>query len=187
VYVSESSTNAQTSVKKRKLTDPLDLMKMTPNPNAAALAPSASLLEGYKKHAAELVSIEDRQYKLTLLMLGIFSAGATLIASGHVEMSRPLRVALTVFSLAIVGPSFHYNAELHRLRGVTRELLVRCEIALGFHDKDRFLKNESLYDESEIGYGWKGRWLNSSYSWTVGTVCAAFILVVWVAKFKCTP
>jgi len=181
--VNEPQNNAGQPLGKRKLTNTFDLLKMTPHAEAVPTI----LLEAYKKHAAELVSIEDRQYKLSLLMLGIFSAGATLIASGHVEMSRPLRVALTVFSLAIVGPSFHYNAELHRLRGVTRELLVRCEIALGIHENDRFLKNERLYHESEIEYGKKGRWLHNSYCWTVGIVCAAFILVVWLAKFKCTP
>jgi hypothetical protein len=115
-------------------------------------------------------------------MLGIFSAGATLIASGHVAMSCRLKWALTFFSLAIVGPSFHYNSELHRLRGVTRELLVRCEIALGFHQKNRFLKDEKLYAEGDIGYGKKGRWLRDSYYWTVGTVCIAFVAVVWLTK-----
>jgi hypothetical protein len=165
----------------RQLTNATDLLNMTPKPDGAA---HPGLLEAYKKHATELVNIEDRQYKLSLLMLGIFSAGTTLIAGGHIEMSRGLQYALTFLALAIVGPSFHYNSELHRLRGLTRELLVRCEIALGFHEKNRFLNNEKLYAESEIAYGKKGRWLRDSYYWTVGIVCAVFIPVVWLVKIK---
>ena len=112
-------------------------------------------------------------------MLGIFSAGATLIASGHVDLSCGLRWALTGLSVALVLPSIHYNSELHRLRGVTRELLVRCEIVLGFHQENRFLKDEKLYADRDIGYGRKGRWVCYSYYWTVGEVCIAFIVIVW--------
>jgi hypothetical protein len=180
--MSEPSADREELLKKTRLTDerplaePATLRKMVRMPREAALI----LQEAYKKHAAELANIEDRQHKLTLLMLGIFSAGASLIASGHVDMSLILALVLTGFSLAVVIPSFHYNNELHRLRGVTRELLVRCEIALGFHEKGLFLKDEKLYAEGEICYGKKGRWLHNSYYWTVGTVCAAFIIVVWV-------
>ena len=90
--------------------------------------------------------------------------------------------ALTIFSLAIVFPSFHYNRELHDLRGVTRELLVRCEIALELHEKGHFLEDEKLYAEGDIGYGKKGQWLRNSYYWTVGIVCMALIVVVWLTK-----
>lgn len=161
----------------RLLTEPPDLRSMTPK---YAHGAPAILQEAYKKHATELANIEDRQHKLTLLMLGVFSAGATFIGGGHVPMSCSLKLALTFFSLLVVGPSFHYNAELHRLRGVTRELLVRCEIALGFHVNDRFVKDEKLYADGEIAYGKKGRWLRDSYCWTVGAVCLAFIIVVWL-------
>jgi hypothetical protein len=80
--------------------------------------------------------------------------------------------------------NYHYSDELHRVPGVTRELLVRCEIALGFHEKNRFLTGQKLYDDAELGYGKKGRWLRDSYRWTVGIVCGAFVLVVWLARTK---
>jgi hypothetical protein len=181
--VSEPSTNEEVPPEKRRLTKAKALLEMTPHPNETA---TTILQEAYKKHAAELANIEDRQHKLTLLMLGIFSAGATLIASGHIELSCYSKWALTILSLFIVGPSIHYNIELHDLRGVTRELLVRCEIALGFHQEDRFLKDEKLYVKGDIDYGNKGQWLRNSYFWTVGAVCIAFIVLVWLAKTPST-
>jgi hypothetical protein len=177
------TTNEEELLKKRPLTNSTALLEMTPHANETA---TPILQEAYKKHATELANIEDRQHKLTLLMLGIFSAGATLMASGHIDLSCKSKWALTILSLAIVGPSFHYNLELHDLRGVTRELLVRCEIALGFHQKDRFLKDEKLYVVGDIGYGNKGRWLRDSYFWTVGIVCIAFIVIVWLTKTTST-
>ena len=182
--MSEPWAHEEELLKERPLTRVRDLLKKTPKYRHGA---PTILQEAYKKHATELANIEDRQHKLSLLMLGIFSAGATLIASGHVELSYGLKWALTFFSLAIVLPSLHYNCELHRLRSVTRELLVRCEIALGFHESDRFLKDEKLYADGDIGYGKKGRWLHNSYCWTVGTVCVAFINVVWLANPRPVP
>src|SRR5271166_1684918 len=103
--MSEPPTDGEELLKKRRLTDerlltePADLRKMKPKyPDGEATI----LQEAYKKHAVELANIEDRQHKLSLLMLGIFSAGATLIASGHIELSPSLKWALTFLSLAIV-------------------------------------------------------------------------------------
>jgi hypothetical protein len=161
---------------KRLPTDPADLGKMSPiaSPNPLILQ------EAYKKHATELANIEDRQHKHALLMLGIFSAGATLIASGRIDISCALAVALTIFSIAVVVPSIWYNCELHCLRGATRELLVRCEIALGFHKEGHFLQGEKkLYADNDIAYGEKGNWLRNWCIVTVAAVCAAFIGVVW--------
>jgi hypothetical protein len=84
-----------------------------------------------------------------------------------------------------VGYSAHYNWELHCLRQVTRELLVRCEIALGFHEKNRFLKAEKLYADGDIGFGKKGGWLLFSHYVTVGCVFVALIVVVWLTGAKC--
>jgi hypothetical protein len=167
-------TNAIKPPYERTLTDPKDLSEMAPS----TIAPPSSLVEAYKKHATELASIEDRQYKLTLLMLGIFSAGLTLIASGHVDLTCSVRWSLIAFSLAIVIPSCQYIGELHHLRGVTRELLVRCEIALGFHSPDLFLKDENLYAAVEMAYGKKGQYLRNSFYLLVLPACLAFVLIV---------
>jgi len=181
--MSQSSTNKgnQRWWEDRHLTDPdkLKTLQMTAT-DATGTAPV--LQDAYKKHATELANIEDRQHKLNLLVLGIFSAGATLIASGHVVMSYPLKFALGFLAIAIVLPGIHYNNELHSLRGFTRELLVRCEIALGFHEQNRFLKGETLYAGADIAYSQKGQWLRNSYYWIVIPVCAAFICVVIFAK-----
>jgi hypothetical protein len=166
-------------LEERQLTDAVVLQKMTrANP---AVGDSLILQEAYKKQATELTNIEDRQHKLTLLLLGIFGAGSTLIGSGHVCISIGLKAALVAFSIAIFGLNWWYGNELHRVRGITRELLVRCEIALGFHEENRFLTGEKLYADTELGYGKKGRWLRNSYRWTVGIVCGAFILIVLLA------
>jgi len=179
--MSESSTNKKRWWEDRLPTEPDDLKKL--KMTAIYSKGTAPILQdAYKKHATELTNIEDRQHKLNLLMLGIFSASATLIASGHVEMSCSLKFALTGLAIAIVIAGFRYNWELHSLRGLTRELLVRCEIALGFHEKNRFLKGETLYAEADIAYGKKGGWLRDSYYWTVVPVCIAFIFVVVLAK-----
>jgi hypothetical protein len=180
--MSEPSTNKPT--KKRKVKrKPTDLQVLTDmRPIVGTTLPLTSVAEAYKKHAAELASIEDRQYKLTLLMLGIFSAGLTFVASGHVALTCSLRWWLIVFAFAIVIPSLHYNWELHNLRGLTRELLVRCEIALGFHEQNLFLKDHKLYAEGDLDYGTKGGWLRFSYYSTVGAACLAFVLIVAFVK-----
>ena len=176
---SEKSESEEELLKERPLTDATDLRKLKPTYSKGA---ATILQEAYKKHATELASIEDRQHKLSLLTMGIFSAGLTLIASGHFPMTCNLKKTLIFLSLAIVIPSFHYNFELHRLRGVTRELLVRCEIALGLHEEDRFLIGEKLYAKGDIAFGKKGRWIRNSYFLTVGIVCIVFIAVVWHAR-----
>src|ERR1039458_9934355 len=95
------TTNEEELLKKRPLTNSTALLEMTPHANETA---TPILQEAYKKHATELANIEDRQHKLTLLMLGIFSAGATLMASGHIDLSCKSKWALTILSLAIVEP-----------------------------------------------------------------------------------
>ena len=183
--MTEPQTDAEALLEDRKLTNPLELLKMVPSTNASS--PPTSLVEAYKKHAAELAGIEDRQYKLTLLMLGIFSAGLTWIASGHVDLTHSVRWSLIVFSLVIVIPNCYYNWELHHLRGVTRELLVRCEIALGFHAQNLFLKDEKLYALLEIAYSKRGQYLRNSFYYTVVPACLAFVLIVAFVRLDAPP
>src|SRR5712691_148645 len=69
------------------------------------------LRTAYGKHAAELVAIDDQQQKLLLVMLGIFGAGATYLASlGKGDAGRPphevsivLQLGLTLITITLVG------------------------------------------------------------------------------------
>jgi hypothetical protein len=162
---------------KRILTDPKKLAKMAPS---TPPGDSTALLEAYRKHASELTGIEDRQHKLILMILGIFSAGATLIAGHFVHIHWQVKSALTALSLPFLFASWWYIKELHDVRRVTRELLVRCEIALGFHANGHFIKDMPLYEPEEIYYGKKGRWLRNTYLSIIVTVSIVFILVVWL-------
>jgi len=94
--------------------------------------------------AAECLSEADRHFRadtglaINHVVERLAGDAKNLCPGGHGQSERLKAIpdascaahALTIFSLAIVFPSFHYNRELHDLRGVTRELLVRCEIAL---------------------------------------------------------
>jgi len=72
-----------------------DPKKMHPTQPIGAQPPTA-LLEAYKKHAQELSGIEDRQYKIIVLLLGIFSAAATLLLAKdvHVDLAQKIYVSV---------------------------------------------------------------------------------------------
>jgi len=63
----------------------------------------------------------------------------------------------------------HVINELHDLRIAVRDLLVRCEIGLGFYEDGAFLKEIPLYTDYEGKYYTRGGWTKLYY------------LVVWLA------
>jgi hypothetical protein len=149
-------------------------------------APPAALLEAYKKHVEELRKIEDRHNNTIAVLLGIFSAGGTLLLkqaeplnqASHLDWHTKLYISVVAFALAFLGR--HAINELHDLRIAVRELLVRCEVALRFYEVGRFLQGDMLYTDYEKEYarGKKGRWTKQTY-WIVWLVCAAFLLMLW--------
>src|SRR5579863_4475961 len=94
-----------------------------------------ALRESYKRHCSELVTIDEQQGKLLLVMLGIFSAGATYLAArfkngGSGELNRVVKTGLTIIVLTLLYQWVHYCFERHNYRQAVRDLLVRCELAL---------------------------------------------------------
>lgn len=140
----------------------------------------AALLEAYKKHAEELKRIEDRQHQTVALVIGIFSAAATLLAKGWIAQSWLVTVYLSVMALAIGWIGFHSINELHDLRVAVRDLLVRCEIGLGFYKVGAFLDKKQLYTEYELHYPTRGKWMRQDH-WIVAVISLTFVvLLLWM-------
>ena len=117
------------------------------------------LLEAYKKHSAELASIEDRLNRLLLVILGLFAAGVSAVEAGAITLTPWARLDLLVVVVVFTFFARHYNREMQCLRGSVRHLLVRCETAMGFYDYERFLPGGALYRKSEQDYSTKGQFL----------------------------
>src|SRR5205807_7275612 len=100
------------------------------------------------------------------LILGIFSAAAMLLTKTGFPHSYPIVIYLSVMAFIIGGIGFHAIDELHDLRVAARDLLVRCEIGLGFYDSGAFLKEEMLYTNYELAYPMRGGWMRQ-YRWIV--------------------
>src|SRR5207247_642619 len=121
----------------------------TVDPQAAAdcppYSPFAASLDGhqkaevvrdiYKKHATELLALEEAQQRLTLLLLGVFGAGASFLASEKASsLTNVARVGLTMIVVGILWVGFRYTRRRDRARASVRDLLVDCEKALGVFD-----------------------------------------------------
>jgi hypothetical protein len=138
--------------------------------------PNGFLIEGYKKHATELASIEDRMNKFLLVVLAVFGAGATTVRAISLSIWPAIFLAVMVVALALAGR--HYSHELQDLRGSTRHLLVRCEIAMGFYTQNEFLSDEPLYTLDELDYPNGGQFLGSTpviFIFVAGIVLLAMI------------
>jgi hypothetical protein len=126
-----------------------------------------ALHEAYRKHATELTSIEDRQNRLVLILLGLFGAGVPVVTKIH--LSWPAKLYLDFLVLAVAAFGTHQCTEFRRLRADVRKLLVRCELAMEFYQPGAFLKDEMLYTKEELLYATKGQWL------------AYATIVIWIA------
>src|SRR5205085_9560027 len=93
------------------------------------------LRDAYKKHAEELRAIEDAEFKLVGLELGIIGAGATFIGGMKTILPFPARVGLSMVVIAIVTVGIFFAWRRKSARFSTRKLLVRCEEALGFYEQ----------------------------------------------------
>lgn len=149
-----------------------------------------ALREAYKRHCSELVTIDEQQVKLLLVMLGIFSAGATFLASrakngAPGDLNAPgdlglvVKIGLTIITFTLLYQWAHYSIERHNYRQAVRDLLVRCELALGFYAKDAYLKGDALYTPEELKFHTKGGFMLGTLLSTVIVSGMAFLLILW--------
>ena len=143
---------------------------------------SSSLLEAYKKHTGELSGIEDRQNKTIALLLGIFSAAGTLLLKDGSHVGYFGATYLSLMAIIITCIGHHAINELHDLRIAVRDLLVRCEIGLGFYRDDAFLAGRPLYTPYEGKYPTRGGWMKQNY-WIVWVVAAGFIGLLFLKAY----
>ena len=161
---------------KRSITDKSQMQSALTNDPSDAQRRS-SLHEAYKKHTAELVSIEDRIRNASLIILGIFAAGVKPLAS---LKGKPFEQSLfTLLVVLFAWFAIHLNLEYRNLRIAVRDLLVRCEVAMEFYKQNVFLSGDKLYTNTELFYPTKGNylWLTS-----VNIVCLAalgLICLIW--------
>ena len=152
---------------------------MRPIQEAASAGPPAAVLEAYKKHVQELRGIDDRQNKILAGLLAIFSAAAPLLINnaGALRWFSALYVSLVALAIVFIGQ--HAVDELHDLRIATRDLLVRCEVALRYYEIGAFLVGQMLYTEYELDYPHRGKWMKQNY-WIVWLICGGFVLLLWI-------
>lgn len=133
--------------------------------------------EAYKKHATELLAIEDAQQKLVMLVLAIFGAGATFLGSikegGTLSCGGKAGITIVVISILLLAGIYTWHR--NRARGTVRGLIVRCEQALGFYDANLYRTNDSLYPVEYQNFPKVGGWLGWTYWFTV---CSGFGLLV---------
>lgn len=136
------------------------------------------LRDAYKKHAAELLALEEAQQKLTTLILAILGAGGSFVASRTAPLADSTRWGLTIIVVSTVLIGLVYTWFRSRAREATRTLLVRCEEAFGFHTAGMYLDGQTLYGEALRKYPSRGAWLNLIYA-LVLAVGLGFLVVIW--------
>ena len=138
----------------------------------------ASVHEAYKKHSAELASLEDRHNKTLVLILGLFGAGVTALSTVNFQENLPAAVCFFIIVTGFGWLGIHATGEAHDLRKAVRDLLVRCELAMQFYTPDVFVRREPLYDDAERQYSGKGRSLPIlSYSVIFISAAVLFYLI----------
>jgi small-conductance mechanosensitive channel len=156
--------------------------KQTALPIESALPAEAlcsSLHEAYKKHSAELASLEDRHNKSLLLILGIFGAGATAVSTVSIQQEALAAWCFTVIVASVAWVGVHATHEAHDLRKAVRDLLVRCELAMQFYTPGVFVKGKRLYDDAELGYPDKGATLTIPGYVAIITTAVLLIFLIW--------
>jgi hypothetical protein len=139
----------------------------------------SALYEAYKKHSAELRAIEDGENKSLLLILTIFGAGATAVSKVDLTKHPATAAYLIALVIIITVAGFHVVHENKDLRTAVRELLVRCEQAMGFYTPNAFLKGHTLYQLAERHYACKGRGLQYLSWFVILAAGVGLILLIW--------
>ncbi len=137
-----------------------------------------ALREAYRKHAQELLALEDAQWKLTFVLLGILGAGASFIAGMKQPLSLGVTCALSILVMAIVGIGCVSTSFRSRARRGTRQLVVNCEEALGYYELGRYIPNQTLYPPEFKDFPKVGDWLGY-VNWLVVAAGVGFVGVIW--------
>jgi hypothetical protein len=142
------------------------------------------LLAAYQKHTNALEAIEQSQEKLDSLLLGIYSAGLTVIAAWAKDAKTilagpsPLAWALIVLALLVVIYGLYMSVHRGGARRTSREALTRVEQALAFYASGAYLQSTSLYQTNFLNFP-KKTFLNLSVAIVV-LVGLAFALGVYL-------
>jgi hypothetical protein len=166
---------------KRTPFDPFHLPSSTVSGSDGPPQKADALREAYKRHSSELVTIDEQQAKLLLVMLGILSAGATLLASGKGawQPTRVVQFGLTLITFALLGVWIRFTYERHSYRQAVRDLLVRCELAMGFYATNAYLEGGELYTPKELEFPSKGGFMLGTNLFIVVLAGLGFLLVLW--------
>lgn len=144
----------------------------------------ASVHEAYKKHSAELASLEDRQNKTLVLIIGLFGAGVTALTAADFKISWPFAVGFSVIVLCLGYLGHHATNEATDLRKAVRDLLVRCEVVMQFYTPDVFVKGRPLYDDAEREYAYKGVSLPYLPYFVVWVPAAVLLILICVNCYQ---
>jgi hypothetical protein len=164
-----------------------------PNFNSPALAGLSqdnqirTLLAAYQKNAAELLAIEASQEKLISLVLGVYSAGLTLITA-LIKDAKPLLKGshfglssfawmLIIVAAAIGIYALYMSTRRNNARHAVREGLLRIDDALGFFQQGTYLRDDTLYPEAWRNFANPG-FLNFSHA-IVGIAGLAFMVAIY--------
>jgi len=133
----------------------------------------------YRKHAAELLAIEEAQQKLVLLLLGVFGAGASFLASDKVPLQACWpRAGLTVLMLALLAIAGLYTTRRNHARVTVRHMLLQCDEALGLFEPGVYLEQAPLYADKYRTFPAEGKWLAWTY-WLAVVAGIGFLVVLW--------
>lgn len=141
--------------------------------------------EAYRKHATELLAIEEAQQKLVLLLLGVFGGGASFLASEKAWSLQALwsRLGLTFLIVALLAIAGIYTHRRDKARTSVRQMMLQCEEALGFFEAGVYLPSQQLYDDRYRTFPKAGQWLGWTY-WLAVMAGCGFLIVLWSPCLK---
>lgn len=147
------------------------------------------LRDAYRKHANELLAIEEGQRKLTALLLAMLGAGATFIAERQQKQQQGVQLpilakwGLTIGAVSTLVVAVVYTCFRHYARQDVRRMLTRCEKALGFETKGEYIDGETLFETVQGAnpekFQFRGWWLDSMMILLVTGGAVAFIMATW--------
>ena len=149
------------------------------------------LLAAYQKNAAELLAIEASQEKLISLVLGIYSAGLTLLTALLKDAKSLMQSsehqpslfswALIVVAILIGLYAVYMGTRRNHARRAVRGGLSRVDQALGFFQQGNYLTNQQLYEDTWLAYSTPG-----FLDWAHAIVVAAGIAFIGAIYFIAT-